>query len=352
MRMSHPIGHLAPPQRQAQLADTAGELHVFEGLPLAVVSTSAGMLVVPTLDNGESRARAGDGAAIAMWASAGSDEVQWTRFRDDPLHTESPLTVDQTNESVILDERAILKWQLFATESVAATKEQLLHAANFENTPGLWGHLWWGSEKLIASVVEYVPDTQDGWTWAADALGRGEFEWASVVGEITAHMHAALARGGHGVYDDTSAPARDLVGARTQLIHGDFHVGQVLRREDQFFVIDFDGDPLKSASENFELQSPLLDVVSMSCSIIHAGMVAIKRGAEQAAVYETITRARSAFLSAYQANASHANFSSETFSTLVDQVEQREIAYAEQYLPRWLYAPRGAVEYLRTVDGR
>ena len=350
--MSHPIGHLAPPQRQAQLADTDGELHVFDGLPLAVVTTKLGPLVVPTVDSGATRARVGDGAAVSTWQSAGNAELSWTRFHDEELVGETSLNVDQTNESVVLDHRAILKWQLFATPSVAAIKEELLHAAGFSYTPRLWGHLWWQSDKLIASVVEYVPDTQDGWTWAADALGRGEWAWAAEIGRITAAMHGALSQAGSGVYDESHAPVPALVDSYTQLVHGDFHVGQILRKAEDFFVIDFDGDPLKSAVDNAQYQSPLVDLVSMSCSIIHAGMVAMKRGAEKTLVYDSITRARTEFLNAYQANRSLENFSVETFAQLVEQVENRELAYAEQYLPRWLYAPMGAIEYLRTSNGR
>ena len=140
-------------------------------------------------------------------------------------------------------------------------------------------------------------------------------------------------------------------GVETQIVHGDLHVGQILKCAAGMFVIDFDGDPLASFEQRFECQSPLRDVASMSASFIHAGMVAIKNGADRNAVFASIKQARAEFESAYSAE-SGSDVDAGTLDELVLQIEQRELAYAREYLPRWLYAPEGALEYLKEFHGR
>ncbi|MBF0318856.1 MAG: maltose alpha-D-glucosyltransferase [Nitrospirae bacterium] len=46
-------------------------------------------------------------------------------------------------------------------------------------------------------------------------------------------------------------------------IHGDYHLGQVLCRGNEFVIIDFEGEPLRSLSERRLKRSPLRDVASM-----------------------------------------------------------------------------------------
>ena len=233
------------------------------------------------------------------------------------------ISVDQSNESVILDESIIVKWQLTAQKSIGAHKEEILTENGFSHLPELLGNIYW-DEKLLASVKKYIPGTTDGWTWCVDKAKASDLgPWLVNLAHLTAEMHRCL----------------------EGLIHGDFHVGQILKtsQSDQLWVIDFDGDPLATAEEAID---PLRDVASMCASFFHVGAVAIKHGADPSVIKEWIVQAESIYAATYfEGNA----FDVKALRALMRSLENRELKYADKFLPQWRYAPEFAISYMEEL---
>lgn len=380
---------------------------------LAVVADADGATYpVPLVVDGPAvrRARPGDGAAEALLAvlaagtrrSGGFELVSW---HDEPVTGEHGIEVDQTNESIVVGAAAVLKWTTQLADSPAPAVVSALREAGFAGMPRPWGLVRWhppaGPPLLVASVVAYLPGAVDGWTWALDDLradvaaggGTRLVDAAATVGGLVADLHAALGTrttlatmadavrwAAEAEADLTTAlavttgPAHELLerharairaalstvalqaGAPLLTVHGDLHVGQVLRAgppdHPTYVVTDFDGSPVVPADERNRPQSAAVDVAGMAQSLAHVGLVLTRHepDSDPAVVTALTDDAVASFLQAYVAGLERHGRSSLFEPTLVRAFRLRQVCreftYAATHLPRWSYVPEAALPAL------
>lgn len=295
-----------------------------------------------------------------------------------PAASERAIAVDQTHDSVVVGERAIVKWfrRVGPAPSRAATLLAHLAAVGFEGIPAHLGSIAWrspsGVELALAQGDAYLSGARDGWEWCVERAASDDVSVGGRLGGLVRTMHRALASPSSAVVASPVATAgpRDVEEWRvraietletaleltrdgdlrswapamraaieampancdvaTQPVHGDLHVGQVLEWRGGLAVIDFDGNPALPDAANAIRQPRERDVAQMLSSLDHVGRVVEHRGGSAG---RWIAGTRDAFLAAVG--------SVEPAILAAFEVEQecRELVYAARFLPRWRYAP-------------
>lgn len=348
-------------------------------------------------------ARAGDGAAAAI-ARLIQGEIS-----TDPLltaRTDAPLEmmsgheraladdVDMTNWNLVVDERVIVKVTSRLGDGDRAVRLVRAIARHEPDTvPVLHGTLELRTtdrRTVVATATALVPGAVDGWTWAVDdLLGHVEGEpapsWPHGLGGLIARMHRALSlethdddavgehatevdhawrqladRSAHGDAVGVRLAARlealtaalnavPPVRARRFAVHGDLHVGQVLRDPaGHVRVIDFDGDP--QSTEGLDSTDAAVDIAHLLVSIDLVGAIVAKRlQRDDPRIIAWCTAARRQFLEAYSAELLRIGCADLLDTDRLPGLEAvqlvSELTYARDFLPRWEYAPDWAISH-------
>ncbi|MEA2538244.1 MAG: maltokinase [Chloroflexota bacterium] len=274
-----------------------------------------------------------------------------------------------------------------------------------------------GAVATVAILQELIPEAHDAYESTAERLaswiaapGAVALEYATEdaaeLGTALAELHAALADAGElGAFAPRLAEAADLARLRTEAesrldealgllaaddsigadlrlwepeirdrlaaierpsapplltrIHGDLHLGQVLRTPDGSVFVDFEGDPLRPLEERRRLEPPLRDVASLLLSLDHVSTGAERRAVAggwrpddhaglDIAAWRRRTRER--LLAGYRAGLRRAGAPIALDETLLDGLavakECAELVYAATYLPDWLWAPHAGMRRL------
>ncbi len=142
--------------------------------------------------------------------------------------------------------------------------------------------------------------------------------------------------------------------------HGDYHLGQVLKTEDGFVVIDFEGEPARPLEQRRTKVCPLKDVAGMLRSFNYAAHAALKRrenasAADVSLIKEWEGAARTAFLDGYRsvAKPGMAVFLPATWEEVLRVMEVYELdkalyelRYEMRNRPDWLAIPMAGIRAL------
>ncbi len=329
-------------------------------------------------------------------ASGGSEAATFAR----------QLAAEQSNTSLVYDDRIILKVfrRLHEGRNPDVEVTTALADAGFEHvaTPLI---SWRDKRFDLAFGQEFLAGGSEGWALAVTSLrdlytsvsrspeeAGGDFAAeAERLGRVTAQMHLALqsvfgsapaaeaasnwlrlldglpyrleaasAAAGKSLWPDCSALVErfNRVGEPGAYfrVHGDFHLGQVMRTDSGWRVLDFEGEPARPLHERTAPCSPLKDVSAMLRSFHYAARHALAehRVAEwehllpRAAAWET--RNRRAFMHGYSEVEDIRALLPEEVSLSAVLVAYEldkalyELEYERAHRPEWVAIPLDALD--------
>ena len=240
-----------------------------------------------------------------------------------------PVGGEQSNTSLVFDDELILKVFRRLEPGINPELEMLrfLTEHGFANIAALGGWYAYSGGPLSATLgilQEFVRNGEDGWELALEEIGSVPDRFLTRLrrlGEVTGEMHKAL---GSDLNDPAFAPETPSVeslglltatvdeeiesvflslpeddeqlapiigrgeevreqlrtltyaGATGKIIrtHGDYHLGQTLWSENDWVIIDFEGEPARPVTERRRKRSPLRDVAGMLRSFAYAAIAA------------------------------------------------------------------------------
>jgi maltokinase len=335
------------------------------------------------------------GVVVGVPASPPEGDVPWRDCR--------PLEADQSNTSVVIDDLVVLKLYRRLRQGNHPEQELLagLTRVHSQRAPTLVGSIEYrrdGPVTILATAYAHVEGSPVGWEPAiatlTAALGGSVAELDRLaaetgkMGRCAGELHRDLLAAFGGRLATRSAATAEcerataglaeaiqatrplapelealgaaarvelgsldrLEGTQLQRIHGDLHVGQLLRTPTGIVAIDFEGDPTLPTEARRGLASPLRDVASLLLSLDHVAVAAARRrgfGAATAEAFAWSARARDAVVAGYAASLTPGTTSDPSLLRAFEVAKEwREAVYAARVLPEWLYAPRLVLEKL------
>jgi trehalose synthase-fused probable maltokinase len=212
-------------------------------------------------------------------------------------------------------------------------------------------HLALASDPSEPAFAPELIDEHDVHAWGRDLLDEIERTAAELArSKVHVDVDALRAR---------AAGLDALVGSRKARHHGDYHLGQVLERNDgDFAIIDFEGEPSRALAARREKRSPLRDVAGMLRSLDYARHAALRAGdAEDPARRQRAdgwhAQARDGFLSTYLGTVNAASPGllpardriGQALSALELEKAAYEVRYELSHRPDWLPIPLAAVRH-------
>jgi maltokinase len=132
-----------------------------------------------------------------------------------------------------------------------------------------------------------------------------------------------------------------------QQVHGDLHLGQVLRSTKGWVLIDFEGEPATDAAARLIPRSPLRDVAAMLRSFDYAAFHLLAGAEEDRQLLTRATewsdRNRTAFCEGYAKVAADPRAQETLLRAFELDKAVYEVAYEHNNRPDWLAIPLTAI---------
>jgi maltokinase len=240
-----------------------------------------------------------------------------------------PVGGEQSNTSLVFDDELILKVFRRLEPGINPELEMLrfLTEHGFANIAALGGWYAYSGGPLSATLgilQEFVRNGEDGWELALEEIGTVPDRFLTRLrrlGGVTGEMHTVLGSDLNDPAFSAETPSVESLGLLTATVdeeiesvflslpeddeqlapiigrgeevreqlrtltyagatgkiirtHGDYHLGQTLWSENDWVIIDFEGEPARPVTERRRKRSPLRDVAGMLRSFAYAAIAA------------------------------------------------------------------------------
>ena len=237
--------------------------------------------------------------------------------------------------------------------SLAATSVRDLYATEGAHAAEAGGDFAGEAERLGAATAQVHQDL-------AEAFGRSELE-PEAIRELAEQMYRRLdiaiatvpelARHADKIGDAYSHLAKLIEPTPAQRVHGDYHLGQVMRTQTGWVVLDFEGEPASPLAQRRARSSPLRDVAGMLRSFDYAARHQLLTHPDAATLApkasDWIRRNSDAFCAGYAAagGLDPAENSVLLRAMLLDKAVY-EVIYEARHRPTWIPIPLESIAEL------